>query len=185
MIKKKIEKSCALFMILLTSIGGAETETILKQISSQITEIEATEKKIENINNFLDEISKKETEQKLEKLANLFDKKKNELLKQGLGEIKEEAFSNSSKIKNFIKTFKDKFKKDKTAAIEELTKIVFKLDGSDNETVATSKNKLEKLTLNLNSEEKKEQEELIINEIIEIFKTLLQLLTIELSPIKK
>ena len=35
-----------------------KTETILKEISSQITEIEATEK-IDDINNFLDESLKK------------------------------------------------------------------------------------------------------------------------------
>lgn len=95
MIKKKIEESCILFMILLlTSTPGTETETILKEISSQITEIEATEKKIDDINNFLDESLKKEKEQKLEKLeklAGVFDKKNNELLKEGIGKIRDEA----------------------------------------------------------------------------------------------
>lgn len=102
MIKKKIEKSCALFMILLlTSMPGTETETILKEILSQITEIEATEKKIDDINNFLDEIPKKEKEQKLEKLeklASVLNKKENELLKEGLGKIKEKTFEKAFQI---------------------------------------------------------------------------------------
>lgn len=178
MIKKKIEKSCALFMILLTSTLDAEIETILKKISSQITEIEATEKKIENINNFLNEIPKKEQEQRAmaaEKLAGLFDKKKNKLLQQGLGKIKElQKLSDHDKINNFTKTFKENFKENKEKAIDELKSIVFALDGSDDETLAEVKKKLEKLILNLNSAKNLKNQEEIIDNIINKFNTLIQ-----------
>lgn len=133
MIKKKIEKSCALFMILLlTSMPGTETETILKEISSQITEIEATEKKIDDINNFLDESLKKEKEQKLEKLAGVFDKKNNELLKEGIGKIRDEAtlkkalqlaIKNGEKntVAEILKRFPEKIEINKTS-LDLLTK---------------------------------------------------------------
>lgn len=88
-------------MIFVISMRGAETETILKEISSQITEIEATEKKITDIKNFLDESLKKQQQQRAEateKLANVFNKKKNELLEQGLGKIKEESFQKGLQI---------------------------------------------------------------------------------------
>lgn len=89
-------------ILLLTSMPGTETERILKEISSQITEIETTEKKIEDINNFLDEIPKKEKEQKkaeaTKKLADILDKKKNQLLNEGLGKTKEESLEKAFQI---------------------------------------------------------------------------------------
>lgn len=162
-------------MILLTSTLDAEIETILKKISSQITEIEATEKKIKDIKNFLDEIPKKEQEQKLEKLAGVFDKKKNKLLQQGLGKIKElQKLSDHDKINNFTKTFKENFKESKEKAIDKLKSIVFALDGSDHETLAEVKKKLEKLILNLNSAKDLKNQEEIIDNIINKFNTLIQ-----------
>lgn len=163
MIKKKIEKSCALFMILLlTSMPGTETETILKEISSQITEIEAIEKKIDDINNFLDESLKKEKEQKLEKLAGVFDKKKNELLKEGLGKIKEETFEKAFEIaikngeKNtvaeILKCFPEKIEINKTI-LDLLTKQNLIIDHKilngtnidENKIVVVEKNELGKI----------------------------------------
>lgn len=167
MIKKKIEKSCALFMILLlTSMPGTETETILKEISSQITEIETTEKKIEDINNFLDEIPKKEKEQKAaaatEKLAKVLSKKKNELLASGLGKIKEETFEKALQIaikngeKNtvaeILKRFPEKIEINKTS-LDLLTKHNLIIDHKilngtnidENKIVVVEKNELEKI----------------------------------------
>lgn len=179
MIKKKFEKSCALFMILLlTSTPGTETETILKDISSQLTEIEATEKKIENINNFLNEISKKEKEQKqaaTEKLANVLNKKQNELLKEGLGKItKQQELTHQDIIKNFIQELKTNYKDNKEKTIEKLNNIVFRLDGSDNKEIDKSKKNLEKLILNLNAEKIEKNKESIIDGIITEFKNLIK-----------
>lgn len=119
-------------ILLLTSMPGTETETILKEISSQITEIEATEKKIDDINNFLDESLKKEKEQKLEKLAGVFDKKNNELLKEGIGKIRDEAtlkkalqlaIKNGEKntVAEILKRFPEKIEINKTS-LDLLTK---------------------------------------------------------------
>ena len=165
-------------ILLLTSTPGTETERILKEISSQITEIEDTEKKIEDINNFLDEIPKKALEQKteaLKKLSGGFNKKHKELLISGLGKIKEQPkLGDYDIIKNFIQTLKTDYKNNKEEAIEKLNKIVFQLDGNNNTTMATSKEKLQKLILNLNSEKKPVKQESIIDKIITEFNNLIQ-----------
>lgn len=162
-------------ILLLTSRPSTETETLLKEISSQITEIEATEKKIEHINNFLDESLKKEKEQKLEKLAGVLDKKKNELLASGLGKItKQPKLSHYDIIKNFIQTFKTDYKNNKEKTIDKLNRIVFELDQNNNATIATTKKELEKLIFNLNLQKEWQKQESIIDKIITEFNNLIQ-----------